>query len=113
MTITGSVGWRCFTAESSARPEVPGMRMSDTSTWGAPLSSAASASEACAKVLNGIPSRVSAFSNTQRIDRSSSTTQTGFITVLLQRQHNAEAGAPGLAFDFDHTVMVLNEGLPP
>ena len=55
------------------------MRMSLTTTCGVSVLSAASASCAEAKVLNAMFSRVSAFSNTQRIERSSSMIQTGFI----------------------------------
>jgi hypothetical protein len=40
------------------------------------------ASLADAKLLNEIPSRVSVFSRTQRIERSSSTIQTGFMIFL-------------------------------
>ena len=60
-------------------PDCPGMRMSEIRTCGAPPASASSASRAVAKELNAMPSRLSAFSNTQRMERSSSTIQTGFM----------------------------------
>ena len=40
-------------------------------------------SDAEAKLLKGMPSRVRVFSSTQRIERSSSTTHTGFIFCWL------------------------------
>src|SRR5688572_28986907 len=57
------------------------MRMSLTTTCGASSSSAASASRADANVLNAMFSRVSAFSNTHRIERSSSMIHTGFTAA--------------------------------
>ncbi len=82
MTITGTAGWRCFTALSSSSPERPGMRMSDTSTSGESSSdSASSASCAEENELYAMPSRLSAFSITQRMERSSSTIQTGFMSA--------------------------------
>src|SRR4051812_3269773 len=134
MMMTGSWGWRCFTLWSNSRPELPGMRMSETSTCGQPVVSSSMASCARANVLNGMPSRVSAFSNTHRMDRSSSTTHTGFIyasgkrrrdgrhslfwgvgsaayPVLVQRQHDAKACSPRLAVDFDHAFVMMNERL--
>ena len=78
MMMTGTSGKRCLTLVSSASPDSPGMRMSDTSTCGRLCWSACSISSADAKVRNAMPSRASAFSSTQRIERSSSTIQTGF-----------------------------------
>ena len=60
---------------------MPGIRMSETSTSGAPPESASSASCAEEKELNAMPSRLSAFSITQRMERSSSTIQTGFMSA--------------------------------
>jgi hypothetical protein len=79
MMITGSVGWRSLIRCSNSRPEPPGMRMSLTTTCGVAVSSAASASCADANTLKAMFSRVSAFSNTQRMERSSSMIQIGFI----------------------------------
>src|SRR5688572_9847289 len=61
--------------------------MSLTTTCGASSSSAASASRAEANVLNAMFSRVSAFSNTHRIERSSSMIQTGFTAAPLCARH--------------------------
>ena len=58
------------------------MRMSDTSTCGWLTASACRTSYADEKALNGMPSRASAFSSTQRIERSSSTIQTDFESTL-------------------------------
>ena len=79
MMITGICGWRSFILLSSARPDSPGMRMSETSTCGSLTASACSTSYAVANVLYGMPSRASAFSRTQRIERSSSTIHTAFV----------------------------------
>ena len=79
ITMTGTAGWRCFTAFRSSRPDSPGIRISDTSTSGESSESASSASCAEENELKAMPSRLSAFSITQRIDRSSSTIQTGFM----------------------------------
>ena len=79
MMITGSAGNFSFIFCSSSSPEPPGMRMSLTTTCGVEEPSASSASCAEANALNAISSRASAFSNTQRIERSSSMIQTGFI----------------------------------
>src|SRR5215467_806874 len=86
------------------------MRMSETRTWGAPVASSASiASVACAKVLKGMPSRASAFSNTQRMERSSSMTQTGPIMVFsAKRQHDAETRPSRLALTFHHALVLLD-----
>ena len=57
------------------------MRMSVTSTCGSLAASACSTSWAEANILNAMSSRASAFSNTQRMERSSSMIQTGFIVA--------------------------------
>ena len=83
MMMTGMCGKRALIFESSDSPDSPGMRMSDTSTRGGgpASSSAASTSAAELKLRQGISSRVRAFSRTQRIERSSSTIQTAFMSV--------------------------------
>ena len=65
------------------------MRMSETSTSGAPPESASSASCAEENESKAMPSRLSAFSITQRMERSSSTIQTGFMWQFT----SAEAGS--------------------
>jgi len=57
------------------------MRTSETSTSGALPESASSASCAEENELYAIPSRLNAFSITQRMERSSSTIQTGFMSM--------------------------------
>ena len=79
MMITGRVACSVFARCNSLSPDSPGMRISLTTTCGVSVSRATSASCAEGKVLNAIFSRVSAFSKTQRIERSSSMIQTGFI----------------------------------
>jgi len=44
MTMTGTAGCFCLTLCSSSSPDFPGMRISETRTWGSPSSSASSAS---------------------------------------------------------------------
>ena len=79
MMMTGICGCRSFTLLKSAMPDSPGMRMSDTSTCGSLTASACITSYAVANVLYGMPSRASAFSRTQRIERSSSTIHTALL----------------------------------
>src|SRR5215831_5398943 len=137
MMITGTSGKRCFTSLSSASPDSPGMRMSETSTCGRLCSSACCTSFAVAKVRYAMPSRSSAFSSTQRIERSSSTIHTGFNgsprkgcwwplacmrieprsltlragTAGFQRQEDGEHRAPGNALAFDRSVVLRDESL--
>src|SRR5882762_4231497 len=68
--MTGTAGCRCFTVCSSSSPESPGMRISETRTSGALPESASSASCAEENELKAMPSRLSAFSITQRLHRS-------------------------------------------
>ena len=79
--MTGTAGWRLFTALRSSSPERPGIRISDTSTSGALAERASSASWADENELKAMPSRLNAFSITQRMERSSSTIQTGFMSA--------------------------------
>ena len=69
------------------------MRMSLTTTCGVEAPSALSASCAEANILKLMSSRASVFSNTQRMERSSSMIQTGFmcsskLTVLRGRSRS-------------------------
>ena len=79
MMMTGRLGNFSFSFCSNSRPDPPGIRMSLTTTCGVDADNASSASCADPKTLKAMFSRVSAFSNTQRIERSSSMIQTGFI----------------------------------
>jgi hypothetical protein len=65
-------------------PELPGIRMSLTTTSGTSWLNARDASSAVAKLLKSIFSRARDFSSTQRIDRSSSMIQTAFILVTFR-----------------------------
>ena len=76
MTITGSVGCAPRTSRSRSMPELPGMRMSVSSTSGASARSAASAGSAASKARGTMPLARNARSSTQRMDASSSTSQT-------------------------------------
>ena len=85
MMITGVAGRRALSCCMSSSPDSPGMRMSLTTTCGASWARASSASCAAPKVRCAMPSRASAFSNTHRIERSSSMIQTGFIISFRAR----------------------------
>ena len=79
MMMTGVEGSFSFSCCMNSSPLMPGMRMSLTTTCGVSSESLSMASCAALKVRCGIPSRSSAFSNTHRIERSSSMIQTGFM----------------------------------
>src|SRR5690349_6673388 len=117
MMMTGKLACSAFARCSSSSPDSPGMRMSLTMTWGVSVSSAAIASCADENVLNAMSSRVSAFSNTQRIERSSSMIQTGFITSsscrrrLVHRQQDGEYGVAGRALAMDDAGVLVHESL--
>src|ERR1035437_6058489 len=142
MMMTGNEGKRALTCLSRSSPDSPGIRMSETRTCGgsAPRSSCDRASLAEAKLLNGTCSRDSVFSNTQRIDLSSSTIQTGFIdfpdimmlyvetvanslpwldstlsfalaVIQAQRHPNRKTGVAGATLAFDCSLVLLDEAL--
>src|SRR5471032_1663487 len=104
-------------------PEPPGIRMSLTTTSGSDCASAAIVSGTPENDRYGIPSRASAFSSTQRIERSSSTIHTAFMIQLsqsggaiarrngIQRQQDGEPGTAGLAFAFDGAMVLGHKGL--
>ena len=83
--MTGISGYFCFISARKSSPEPLGMRMSLTTTCGCSWFSAFSASGTDEKVLNSKSVRASAFSNTQRIDLSSSKIQIGFILFSTLR----------------------------
>src|SRR6185503_3056188 len=95
------------------------MRMSLTTTCGVSVLSAASASWAEEKVLNAMFSRVSAFSKTQRIERSSSMIHTGFMSASTLPDRSAQLFAHGQkdreksrarrAFERDRSLVLRNE----
>ena len=93
MMITGSCGYSSFACCSSFSPDSPGMRISLTITCGASAFNSASASSAEANDLKAMLSRVSAFSSTQRMERSSSMIQTGFIFISVNVWRSAESAA--------------------
>ena len=136
MMMTGSCGWRSFSLLQQLEARLA--RHADVATpapAASPSSSAASAS--CARTRScatAMPSRASAFSSTQRIDRSSSTIQTGFMlrcgglraighgvrrwhsyrgqglvggASAQQRKQDRETVRPGPALAFDHAAVLL------
>src|SRR6187200_3083697 len=110
-------------------PEPPGMRMSETRTWGSSVVSAAITSRPLLKLRTASSSRASAFSSTKRIDWSSSTIQMGFMGSLsdailpsggspgrirryrsAQRNQYLEDGLAWFALAYHGALVLLNEG---
>src|SRR4249920_396434 len=124
MIMTGRLGWRSLIFCSSSSPEPPGMRMSLTTTCGAEELSALSASCAEENILKLMSSRVRVFSNTQRMDRSSSMIQTGFMVSIQgppggspssaarpQRQDDGETGPSRFALELDGALVLADDVL--
>src|SRR6185437_8605585 len=128
--VDGSRAWSCF---MNSRPEVPGMRMSLSTTCGVSSPNRSSAWRAFSNVRCAMPSRASAFSNTQRIERSSSITQTGLVIAnasrvrslspgrglgrgsirgpFHHRQQDREPRAPWNALELDEAAVLAHEAL--
>ena len=105
MMITGRAGKRCFSCCSSSSPDSPGMRISLThDLWRRRVPAAESASWAEAKLLNSMPARVSVFSNTQRMERSSSIIQIGFMGLLVISE---------MEFGFSYRQQYCKAGIGP
>src|SRR5262245_16254433 len=114
MTITGSRGRLARISSSSSRPLRPGMRMSVTSTSGSSRRSALSAASDSSNSVVAMPPCLSARSSTQRIEASSSTTQTLSIVgelIVVKRQQDREHRAPGSAFELDEPVVAPDQVL--
>src|SRR5688572_15340707 len=114
MTITGRRGRFARISSSSWRPLRPGMRISVTSTSGSSRRNALStASDSSNKVVL-MPPCLSARSSTQRIDASSSTTQTLSMfaePVVVEGQQDREHGASGPALELDQAVVAADQVL--
>src|SRR4030066_1909021 len=101
---------------SRSSPLTPGMRISEMTTSGRWRSSRSAISFAESKAFTTMPAWVRAFSSTQRMERSSSMTQTMFCLAMavLQWQINAEHGVPRAAAALDQAAVlgddVLREG---
>ena len=80
--MTGMSGCFSLTSVKKSKPEPPGMRMSLTITCGNSFSNISNASAVEENVLNARSARAKAFSNTQRIDLSSSNIQIGFMCSI-------------------------------
>ena len=76
MITTGSSGYFCLIRSSRAKPSMPGMRTSEMMASGWDRSSASMTPLALEKQVTCMPALLRAFSSTQRIERSSSMTQT-------------------------------------
>src|SRR3990172_7297802 len=103
MTMTGRRGWSRRTFSSNFMPLDPGIRTSVISTSGWPCSSAANALSACSKERGCRPPWRNARSSTQRIDASSSTSQTssGLFIHVLHRQEQREHRPSRAAVEFN------------
>ena len=86
MMMTGSSGSRALTCSSKARPDSPGIRMSETKTWGVSSWRARITSWLVSNSRQGNWALDKAFSRTHRIEASSSTIHTGFIKTSPWRE---------------------------
>ena len=105
--MTGTSGMIDFSSPRSAKPSIPGMRISLIIALGVAVLSAASKSSAQAKLLQEMSSPESAFSMTQRIELSSSTTQISFESVMqfFHWYQQCEAGITWLTNRLDNTAV--------
>src|SRR5262245_15357495 len=113
MTMTGNSGWLARICVSNSRPLRPGMRMSVMSTSGRSRRNAASAVSAWSNAVADIPPWRSARSSTQRMEASSSTSQTlrGFSEMDMERQQDRELGETGTALELDQAVVTADQVL--
>src|SRR3989338_269770 len=88
MMMAGMSGWRRCSASKKSRPELPGMRISLTTTCGGLSFMPRKASPAVENLLTWMPWRARAFSSTQRMERSSSMIQTDFILFTFKPRKN-------------------------
>src|SRR5918995_133450 len=111
MTMTGSSGWLARICVSNSRPLRPGMRMSVINTSGRSRRKAASAVSAWSKAVGDIPPWRSARSSTQRMEASSSTSQTlrGFSEMDMERQQDRELGQTGTTLELDQAFVATDQ----
>lgn len=83
MMMTGKSGWRPRMASSSARPSMPGMRMSVMMASGGARSRASSTPAALSNEVTSMSACRSAFSKTQRMERSSSMTKMRLLLFMV------------------------------
>src|SRR6188474_11588 len=114
MTITGRRGRLARISSRSCRPLRPGMRISVTSTSGSSRRNALSTASDSSNNVVLMPPCLSARSSTQRIEASSSTTQTLSMfaePVVVEGQQDREHGAPGPTLELDQAVVAADEVL--
>src|SRR5262245_17924563 len=119
MTMTGSAGRASRIFFSSSSPDCPGMRMSVMSTSGDSRRSASSAGSAASNARGAMPPLRKARSSTQRMEASSSTSQTRREERLMshhscritQGQQQRENGPSRLALEFDEPAVTGDEVL--
>src|SRR5690625_7250893 len=111
MTISGIWWWLGRSLFASARPSVPGMRMSLMITSGVSWFSWRRAPSADSNVRVSRAALVRAFSNTQRMERSSSMSQMRFDFGISgpQGQVKGEAGRAGHTVAFDETLVLMDQ----
>src|SRR5690606_20725757 len=87
------------------------MRMSVISTSGRAWRKAANAGSACSKAVAVMPAWRSARSSTQRMEASSSTTQTssGLMFCDMEGQQQSEDGGTGTAVELDQSVVAAGQ----
>src|SRR3989344_2039277 len=98
---------------SRSSPLTPGMRISEMTTSGRCRSSSSAISLAESKLFTVMSAWLSAFSSTQRMERSSSMTQTisCLAMTVLQREVDAEHRQPRPAVTFDQAAVLGNDVL--
>src|SRR5690606_3994639 len=91
----------------------PGMRMSVISTSGRDSRSAVSAGSACSKAVAFMPAWRNARSSTQRMEASSSTTQTsrGLMFCDMEGQQQGEDGGAWAAVELDQSIVATGQVL--
>src|SRR3989344_1606582 len=111
--MTGISGALLLMTDNRSRPLTPGMRMSVMMASGCMRSSSSAISFAESKLFTTMPAFSSAFSSTQRMERSSSMTQTmfGLAMAQLQWKINRENGPPRAAAEFDQSAVLVDDVL--
>src|SRR3989338_118484 len=111
--MTGISGALALIAASRSRPLTPGMRMSVMIASGCVRASSSATPSAESKQRTAMPACSSAFSSTQRMERSSSLTHTvsGLAIGALERQVDGEDGLARAARALDQAAVAADDVL--
>src|SRR5215470_15961645 len=111
--MTGRFGRDVWIARSRSIPLSPGMRTSVINTSGADRRSASSTPRTSPKVVVSMPLWLRARSSTQRMEASSSTSQTlrDLVVIGGNRQQDREYGASRFAVELDEPAVPRDEVL--